>query len=179
MDTFIGYRFICANNVALTLSKERMNKIFERTEILKHLVHGHPDFEKPKPTILSGLFIVDLKEYNVDADNLNEWFRVILDLSDVNEEIVKFGFPLGGSEYLEKALLKKKEQEKLKKPVILNHCDDIEQHYLWKHAVVTSQLQDSINTIIDEKEDKGYNLVNNLSKGFDVPCVLVFRKPRE
>lgn len=173
--SFFGYHFVCYNGRKISQTKESMKTIFDRTELLYYLVHGHPEFKKEVLEIKNGFVWVDISHYYISSEQLAKWFRALLGYGEVSVMINEWGFHLGGSNYLES------QYEKIKNIVhkVNIKCpgDDVNDDYMWKHDIVTS-VSDHTRTVIQEKEKEGYTLITTLSQHVTYPFQLTFRKPR-
>jgi hypothetical protein len=175
-ENFFGYCFVCYDGKKVLQQKDNMKIIFERTELLYYLVHGHPEFKKEELDIKNGFVWVDISYYYISGEQLVKWFRALLGHGAVSDMINEWGFHLGGSNYLESQL------EKLKKigpiSIIKSPIDDINNHYFWKQDIVVTASQESIRAMIQERETDGYILITNLSQNTTYPFNLTFRKPK-
>ena len=175
--SFFGYQFICYDRNKVSQSKESMKIIFERTEILYYLIHGHPQFKKEELNIKDGFILVDISYYYISSEQLIKWFRALSGYGSVSDMINEWGFHLGGSNYLESQL------EKLKhinhKNNISSPVDDVDNIYSWKQDIITTAVQEQISATIQERENDGYTLVTTktLSQHSVYPFQLTFRKP--
>lgn len=172
---FFGYHFVCYDGKKVSQLKDTMKLIFDRTEILYYIIHGHPSFQKEVLEIKNGFVWVNMSHYYISSEQLVKWFRALTGFGEVSDIINDWGFHLGGSNYLESQLEKIKNINDVKK--IKCPMDDVHNQYLWKHDIVTS-VADQIGTMIQEKEKEGYTLITNLSPHASYPFQLTYRKPR-
>lgn len=174
--SFFGYQFICYDGKKVSQSKESMKIIFERTEILYYLIHGHPQFKKEELNIKDGFILVNISFYYISSQELTKWFRALSGYGSVSDMLNEWGFHLGGSNYLESQL------EKLKhinyKNNISSPVDDVDNIYSWKQDIMTSASQEQISATIRERENDGYTLLSTKTLGQNsYPFQLTFRKP--
>jgi hypothetical protein len=176
--SFFGYQFICYDRNKVSQSKESMKIIFERTEILYYLIHGHPQFKKEELNIKDGFILVDISYYYISSVELMHWFRALSGYGNVTNIINGWGFHLGGSNYLESQLEKLKHMNDTKN--INSQVDDVDNIYSWKHDIITAAVaQEQISATIQERENDGYTLVTTKTLGqhSPYPFQLTFRKP--
>jgi hypothetical protein len=176
--SFFGYQFICYDGKKVSQSKESMKIIFERTEILYYLIHGHPQFKKEELNIKDGFILVNISFYYINSEQLTKWFRALSGYGSVSDMINEWGFHLGGSNYLESQLEKLKHITPTKKN-INSPINDDNNHYSWKHDIITTAVQEHISATIQERENDGYTLITTKTLGQNsaYPFQLTFRKP--
>lgn len=187
-NNYRAYMFRFTDSRSVIQSREHMEKVFERTEILEYLIHGHPLFKKEELDNDNGIIKVDFSEYvSLYSYDFTTWIQAILDLREVDESIIMNGFVIGSSLYLENKYRKKMEEEKAETRIdrskINSPSDDIDEIYSWQQILIVSADQELIMTKIQEKENNGYTLVNNnlirQSGVSSYPLSLVFRKRKE
>lgn len=171
---YYGYRFTCYDGKVVSQGKDNMNVIFDRTEILRYLIHGHPEFKKPDLIIENGCICVDFTHYYICAEYLVRWFRALLDYGSVSESVIEQGYHLGGSNYLESKLIENTNKTPVKN--ILYPCEDVDEVYLWKQNIITTASQKDIEDIIKERENDGYILITKIRPNITYPFDLIFRK---
>ena len=115
-NNYRAYMFRFTDSRSVIQSREHMEKVFERTEILEYLIHGHPLFKKEELYNDNGIIKVDFSEYvSLYSYDFTRWIQAILDLREVDESIIMNGFVIGSSLYLENKY-RKKWKKKKKRP---------------------------------------------------------------